>query len=95
MLESIFGFSKETRMMMWAIQELGKQESIIGTAYKEITYNAAKTYAERKSNKIIVNGTDYKGDYIEFLTNISHVDYIVSLTESPDGRGSILTVRKA
>jgi uncharacterized protein (DUF2141 family) len=83
--------NKKMKLIQRTIEKLGQEGGVVGTAYREIRYSDMKSYAKSNSSKILVDGTSYRDDYIEFSTNISGTNYIVSIVKDPQGAGSILT----
>jgi len=90
-----FGGSKKTKMIEWAIETLGKEGSLIGTAYKEISYADAKSYALNGKCVVLPVPADFKKDYMEFTTSINNVKYEVRLQRTFEGNGSVLSARRA
>lgn len=41
--------SKKHQMIEWAIETLGREGSIVGTAYKEISYNDVQSYMQKST----------------------------------------------
>lgn len=71
-----------------AIVYLSKNESAIGTCFKEISYPQALAYANELG--VITNQI---GPYIEFEIRIDEKNYAVTLNKEPGGSGAILNAR--
>lgn len=71
-----------------AIVYLSKNESIIGTCFKEISYQHAHAYASELGVM-----TYQSGPYIEFEVQIDEKSYAVTLNREPNGNGAVLTAK--
>lgn len=94
LFSSLFGgSSRKNQMIDFAIKALGEEGSIIGTAYKEISYDDVASYIKAKDCKILnVIKKDW-GNWIEFSADVDGNRYTVWLDKKPEGNGSILTSR--
>lgn len=96
----VFGslFSSRKRrdqMIEWAIETLGREGSAIGTAYEEISYNDVASYM-RGSNCTLLNSIkDAQNSWVDFKASINGQKYVVTLSRTFDGRGSVLTSEMA
>ena len=75
-----------------AIVHLSKQPSIMGTAYKEISYSDVVEYIRERGCKI--DSQVDKGNYTwyNFTATIAGKSHEVWLDKTSDGNGSVLTV---
>ena len=71
-----------------AIVYLSNNESIVGTCFKEISYQHARTYANE-----VGMITYQSGPYIEFEVQIDEKSYAVTLNREPNGNGAVLTAK--
>lgn len=83
--------AKVTQMIEWAIETLAKEPSVIGTAYKEISYDAVVAYIHERKCMIVKTIERPDADWIEFMTSVRAKTYRVSLGIAQDGTGSVLT----
>lgn len=81
-------------MIDWAIKTLGEDSSIVGTAYKELSYDDVAAYVKAKDCEILnVIKKDW-GNWIEFSADVEGKNYIVWLDKTFEGRGAVLTSRR-
>lgn len=83
--------AKVTQMIEWAIETLAKEPSVLGTAYKEISYDAVVAYIHERKCMIVKTIERPDADWIEFMTSVRAKTYRVSLGIAQDGTGSVLT----
>jgi hypothetical protein len=87
--------ARATQMIEWAIETLGKEPSVIGTAYDEISYSAVVSYVHERKCTIITRVAKPYGDWLEFQTNVRGRSYQVTLGMTHEGHGSVLTSHPA
>lgn len=95
LFSSLFGgVSRKTQMIDWAIKKLGEESSIVGTAFKEISYDDVISYIKAKNCKVLNVTKKDRGDWIEFLADVDGETYTVWLDKTFEGNGSVLTSRR-
>ncbi len=95
LFSSLFGgASRKTQMIDWAIKKLGKESSIIGTAFKEISYDDVISYIKAKNCKVLNITKKDRGDWVEFLAVVDDETFTVWLDKTFEGDGSVLTSRR-
>lgn len=82
-------------MINWALQKLGEEGSIVGTAFREISYDDVISYIKANNCKVLNVTKKPRGDWIEFLADVDGVTYTVWLDKTFEGNGSVLTSRRA
>lgn len=82
-------------MINWALQKLGEEGSIVGTAFREISYDDVISYIKANNCKVLNVTKKPRGDWIEFLAYVDGVTYTVWLDKTFEGNGSVLTSRRA
>ncbi|WP_296125485.1 hypothetical protein [Pseudomonas sp. Ga0074129] len=87
--------SKKHQMIEWAIETLGREGSIVGTAYKEISYNDVQSYMQKSTCRPINSIKDAQNGWIDFEAAVKGQKYVVTLSRTFDGHGSVLTSKKA
>lgn len=94
LLSSLFGNSKKIAMTEFVINRVCDECSLMGAAYKEISYSDVVDYIKEKKLKII--RTVDKGGYlwIEFYYIKDGVSYSVMLDKTFEGNGSVLSSQK-
>lgn len=93
---SLFGGSgRKNKMINWALQKLGEEGSIVGTAFREISYDDVISYIKANNCKVLNVTKKPRGDWIEFLAYVDGVTYTVWLDKTFEGNGSVLTSRRA
>ncbi|TPM33545.1 hypothetical protein FJ955_02005 [Mesorhizobium sp. B2-2-2] len=88
------GTKQKNRIISAAIQHLGTEGSVIGTAYKEISYNDVVGYIKANGCDILSVTKKPRGPWVEFLAEVEGVSYTVWLDCAFDGQGSVLTSRR-
>ena len=75
------------------IKHLGKTGSVVGTAYRELSFADVDNYlTEAKWN--LVAAPSYDSDWCVYERELDNQRYEVSLTSTSDGIGSVLLVRQ-
>lgn len=93
---ALFGGSgRKNKMINWALQKLGEEGSIVGTAFREISYDDVISYIKANNCKVLNVTKKPRGDWIEFLADVDGVTYTVWLDKTFEGNGSVLTSRRA
>lgn len=87
--------SKKHKMIEWAIETLGREGSIVGTAYKEISYDDVQSYMQKPTCRPIKSIKDAQNGWIDFEAAVKGQKYVVTLSRAFDGHGSVLTSKKA
>lgn len=84
----------KNKMIEWAIETLGQQGSVIGTAYKEISYDDVILYI--KNNKCVMLNSikNANNGWMDFEAKVNGNKYIVTLSRTQQGDGSVLTSEK-
>lgn len=96
LLSSLFSSSsRKTQMIDWAIETLGREGSIMGTAYDEISYNDVISYIKTRNCQILKETVKPRGNWIEFTAAVKGRAYIVTLDKTFEGQGSVLASQPA
>jgi hypothetical protein len=82
-------------MIEWAIETLGREGSALGTAFQEISYNDVASYMRGSNCTLIGSIKDPQNGWVDFEATISGQKYVVTLSRTFEGRGSVLTSEKA
>lgn len=82
-------------MIDWAIETLGREGSVIGTAYKEISYGDVVSYIRSENCTLLNSIEDAQNGWLDFKVSIREQRYVVTLSRTFDGCGSVLTSEKA
>lgn len=82
-------------MIEWAIETLGREGSIVGTAYKEISYDDVVSYMQNPNCRPINSIKDARNGWVDFEATVKGQRYVVTLSRTFDGHGSVLTSKKA
>lgn len=92
LFSSLFGgSSRKNQMIDFAIKTLGEEGSIVGTAYKEISYDDVAAYIKTKNCEVLNTIKKDWGNWIEFSAEVDGKKYTVWLDKTFEGRGSVLT----
>lgn len=76
------------------IQRLGEEGSIMGTAYREISYDDVRKYIEINRCRITTSISNPHNGWMEFERVLSGQRYQVTLSRTHDRAGSVLTSKK-
>lgn len=76
------------------IQQLGQQGSIMGTAYREISYDDVRKYIDTNDCRVTTPISNPHNGWMEFERTVSGQRYQVTLSRTHDGPGSVLTSKK-
>lgn len=87
--------SKMDRMIEMAIEHLGREGGQIGTAFKEISYDDVASYMRGPNCTPINSIKDAHNGWIDFEATVNGRKYIVTLSRTFDGFGSVLKSKKA
>ncbi len=82
-------------MIEWAIETLGREGSPIGTAYKEISYGDVVSYMRGPNCTLLNSIKDAQNGWVDFEANVKGQKYVVTLSRTFEGHGSVLTSEKA
>jgi len=82
-------------MIEWALEELGREGSVIGTAFTEISYADVSSYLRRPSCKLLNSIKDARNGWVDFEATVKGQKYLVTLSRTFEGHGSVLTCEKA
>ena len=96
----IFGWffpsqKRKDQMIEWSIEELGREGSVFGTAFKEISYADVSSYMRRPNCKILNTIEDAQNGWVDFEATVRGRKYLVTLSRTFEGHGSVLTSQKA
>jgi hypothetical protein len=94
-IAKMFGSGRKTELVERAIEHLAREGSIVGTAFKEISYRDVVDYIKLNNCRVISVRPKPRGDWIEFAANFRGTEYIVWLDKTFEGDGSVLTAKKA
>lgn len=82
-------------MIEWAIEELGREGSVVGTAFKRISYADVSSYMRRPNCKLLNSIKDARNGWVDFEATLRGRKYLVTLSRTFEGHGSVLTSEKA
>lgn len=86
---------RKGQMIEWAIEELGREGSIVGTAFTEISYADVTSYMQGPNCKVLHSIKDAGNGWVDFAAVVGGQKYLVTLSRTFEGRGSVLTSEKA
>ncbi len=96
LLGALFGsIGGKKKNIEWAISNLAREGSIMGTAYNGISYNDVVSYIKENGCKVLKVTKKPRGDWIEFETTFDGKKHIVALDKTFEGNGSVLSARYA
>ena len=91
------GNNVKNAMIDKAIEHLGQEGSLMGTAYREISYDDVVAYVASNDCRITSSTENpyhrYNG-WMEFERVLSGQRYAVTLSRTHEGGGSVLTAKK-
>lgn len=87
--------NKKNQMIELAIETLGGEGSVLGTAYKEISYADVLSYMQNSNCRPINSIKDAHNGWVDFEATVKGNKYVVTLSRTHDGYGSVLTSNKA
>lgn len=94
-LKNVFGRDgQNSEVISAAIKHLAKEGSIVGTAYKEISYQDVVDYVEKSGFPITAVTNKPRGRWMEFTATIGSERFVVWLDCDFNGTGSVLTSRR-
>ena len=85
---------KKDQMIEWAIETLGREGSPVGTAYKEISYNDVTSYMRGANCTLLNSIKDAQNGWVDFEATVKGQKYVVTLSRTFDGYGSVLPSSK-
>lgn len=96
----IFGWffpsqKRKDQMIEGSIEKLGREGSVVGTAFKEISYADVSSYMRRTNCKILNSIEDAQNGWVDFEATVRGRKYLVTLSRTFEGHGSVLTSQKA
>lgn len=94
-LKSLFSFGGMNNAVIdRAIEHLGQEGSVIGTAYRELSYNDVINYIRSNNCRITTSIENPHNGWTEFERVLSGQRYQITLCRAHDGVGSVLTSKK-
>ena len=78
-----------------AIEALGREGSAVGTAYKEISFADVAAYMRGQNCNVLDSIKDPANGWVDFEAIVKGQKYVVTLSRTVEGGGSVLTSAKA
>lgn len=94
-LKSLFsGGGAKNSTIDRVIQHLGQEGSIMGTAYRELSYDDITNYIKSNNCRVTTSIQNPHNGWTEFEHTISGQRYQITLSRTHEGPGSVLTSKK-